>query len=147
MFGRNRKSKPVLTKSFCLQLECLRTAIEVLRGSWVKFIEMDFNTGNGKVRTLYEEYDIMFIFKGERTVNIEFDFKLGYMGWHRARFDQDTQVRVTHKTDPERHAKTDHAMCWVGYSAKNRRQVPVFPECVEDCARQYGLSVEEYLKP
>jgi len=106
---------------------------------------MDFNTGNGKVRTEYEEYDIMFIFKGERDGNIEFDFKLGYLGWHLARFDQHMQVRVAHKTDPERHAKTDHSMWWVGYSANNRRQVPVFPECVERCAQERGLSVDEYL--
>ena len=58
-----QKKRPILTTTYCGQLEKIRQAIEVFTGQRVSVKQIDFNTCNGKVKVGEEEKDGVFLFK------------------------------------------------------------------------------------
>lgn len=140
-----RKNQPVLTATLCNEMENLRLAIEVLTGQQMRFIQVDFNTGRGKVSVGEEEKDLAFEFIRDDLLHFTLD---GISAWNTARFDWGlaTEVRVMNNHNPHRRSANNHAMWWVGRSATDRWEEPLYSEVVEFCAKVRGLTIEEYLK-
>ena len=141
MFSRNRC--PVLTAKTCRVMERVRLAIEVLTGQRVSFIQIDFNTC--RARAMVGDEKMSFSFVPDRADLISFAFFVfGDLGnWHTARFDESGKVMVINDRFPN--SRHGHVMWWVGSSATDRREEPLFLKEVEYCAGARGLSPEEYL--
>ncbi len=135
---------PVLTASLCSPMEDLRTAIEVLTGKRTRFLKIDFNTGKGAVLIGDQAKEVMFIFSREDLIR----FDLGE-GWCVATFEQPLEAKVLNQARPsQRHTVGgDCTMRWVGLSATERREEPLFLKEMEYCAQVRGLSLEELLNP
>jgi len=139
----NRKKRPVLTATTCNLMENLRLAIEVLSGQQTRFVQIDFNTGLGKVKIGSTVLDLLFTQLTDSGDTLHFHHPLD--GWNIARFDQSGEVRVVNTFNPHKNKGGEHSMWWVGRSATERWEEPLHKEEVEYCAQMRGLSVEEYL--
>ena len=138
----NRSKRPVLTATTCDEMENLRLAIEVLTGQYARFVEVDFNTGKGKVRIGSTVFDLCFHSERDRLVH----FKYHHLdGWNTARFDEPGEVRVINQAKPRKSKNGEHSMWCVGRSATDRWEEPLYLRGVEYAAQARGLSVDEYL--
>lgn len=139
----NRKDCPVLTATFCRKMEMLRTAIEVWTGKRTSFVQMDFNTGVGKVRLGNEEKDLTFTVDGlDHLVHFNFGDD-----WCVGLFEEDYKVYVASEHKPhERETLIGlWKMRWVGYSATDRREEPLLLDEFCYCAQAKGYTVEQAL--
>jgi len=123
------KKSPVLTATTCNLMENLRLAVEVMTGKPVRFVHVDFNTCNTRIRIGQEEKEIHFVQYRDDLIR----FCLGELEthdpWVLARFDKPEEVRVTPygiKCDRSPYfEKID--MWWVGTSFVNRWKEPLYP--------------------
>ena len=114
MFG---KKYPVLTATFCIKLETVRVSVEVSSGQPVRFEQVDFNTGRGKVWVGKESKEISFCFSGDGML----EFNLGD-GWISA-FIFGTTVRIKDEKKMETHTDPKgYPMWWVGTGVTDRRE-------------------------
>lgn len=143
--SRFRKNQPVLTATLCDEMENLRLAIEVLTGKRTRFVQVDFNTCHGKVLVGDEEKNLAFEFVRDSLLHFTLD---GVNAWNTAQFDWGlvTEVWAINNHNPHTRSVGHHPMWWVGRSATDRWEKPLYPEVVEHCAKERGLTVEEYLK-
>lgn len=121
MFG---KKAPVLTSTSCSEMENLRTAIEILTGERTTFIQIDFNTGKGKVRVGEVEKELLFIRSRSDLVR----FNIGD-GWSVGLFEEPSRAQVINEEHPhklELSAGETITMRWIGSSATDRHEEPLF---------------------
>jgi hypothetical protein len=113
MFGK--KKYPIITSTFCDQIEDLRLAIEVLTGQRVRLLNIDFNTKHAEVVVERKLKNIWFDHCKQDSFWFQFQ-DLFYI----AKFDYKSMatVRVIRNNDPDR-------KCWVGRSATSRWQEPL----------------------
>lgn len=140
------KKCPVLTGRTCQTMELLRMAIEVLTGKRVCFVCLDLNTCSGKVRIGDEEIEIDFLHSRKDLIEFELNEKEKFVGL----FDNDLkEVKVAHQDNS--HVRNTIAgsftMRWVGSSANDRREEPLFPEYARYSAKVRFVTVEELLEP
>ena len=120
----SRKKNPILTATFCNQMENVRLALEVLHGLSVRFVDLDLNTGNGNVSVNGKVQNIELFFAREDFLH----FKIGSSPiWYSASFEKLGEVKVIagafHFPVKDRH------MMWkVGRSATDRWEEPLFPK-------------------
>jgi hypothetical protein len=137
------KKYPVLTGSICDTMEKLRLAIEVLTGKRTCFVCLDFNTHNCSVRVGDEIFKLLFI-NGENLIQ----FELNNSDWNLATFSDDfKEVKVANRLTPNvrQTVAGNFSMRWVGCSATERREEPLFLEEAEHCAKVRGLTLENLL--
>jgi hypothetical protein len=149
MFGR--KKSPVLTTTFCNELEKVRTAIEVLTGKRVQLQQLDLNTGKGKVglgdkeSRWFEEFEVTFFLSRNDLLEFKLDGILNpVVGWNIACFEESGKALVINQDNPRMHNNV-LKMRWVGYSAMDRWEEPLFIRDVEKDATQRGLTLHEHL--
>lgn len=142
----HRKKAPILSETYCRTLENLRMGVEVLTGQRVRIKEVDFNTYRGK------------IFVGEDVLSFAlltphadlYEIRLGdedSHNWYVLRFDEDGTVRTINDFVPRKQQTPvgEVAMWWVGRSATDRWEEPLFKEDVERCAQTRGVSLNAFL--
>ncbi len=140
-----RKKLPVLTAKFCKEIEDVRLALEVLSGLRVCLGQVDFNTGRGFVRVGAEGKNISFFFGRNNLLQFSFWNEVGEpKEWYTAWFEATGEARVIKDFDNP-YKRGVHSMWWVGRSAIDRWEEPLFYERVEYCAKIRGMSVAEYL--
>lgn len=136
------KKNPVLTATMCSTMEMVRTTLEVLFGKRVVYVCVDFNTCRGKVRIGDDINKVSFTRDREDLLNVcvkgmwydaLFEGNLVRVGGYRGDFS----IRKTIAGDID--------MRWVGRSATDRWEEPLFAEKVEYCARVRGLTLEQLL--
>lgn len=151
MFRRQRK--PILTNTYCFEMEDVRMALEVMFGQPVRFRQIDFNTGRASVRIGIEDKSLSFFFENRDSLCFSIWNEAGEpREWYSALFEKIedesetgySEVRVikeqyTHKCGP-------WDMWWVGCSATERREEPLYRKEAEHCARTRGLLLEQFLK-
>jgi hypothetical protein len=144
MFGR--KKEPVLTATYCEEMEGLRQAAEVLTGQRVRIGRIDFNTGRSLLFVGEEMRNTSFYFGRKDLLSFSFwENHYEPREWFTAIFDESREVRVIKDVgNPHKCGSWD--MWWIGRSANDRREEPLFLKEAEFCAQQCGLSLEAYLK-
>lgn len=111
-----KKKHPILTANFCRQMEWLRQALEVLTGATVRFVCIDFNTRRFRVMIGFVEEELYFDQYNPDAFQIRYR-----NSWYIARLE-DGEVRVIE----ELYKGEKMPMWWVGTSASNRRQEPLY---------------------
>jgi hypothetical protein len=124
MFGRQKPA--VLSATLMLWLEMIRQAIEVLTGKRTCFIHMDFGSGQGKVRVGEEVKELSFQISRSDLIFFELDRKSmndRYVGLFR---DGEVFVANEYKAFERKTIAGVITMRWVGKSATERREEPLF---------------------
>ncbi|HEY4515588.1 MAG TPA: hypothetical protein VJH67_00135 [Candidatus Paceibacterota bacterium] len=140
-----RKKQPILTATYCSQLENIRQAIEVFTGKRVSIGQMDFNTCHGKVKVGVEEKEGVFVFG--RNDLLDFNLHLNPVDnsrWITALFE-DGKAKVIDQARPNKRRGGQVTMRWVGYSFIDRWEEPLHLRQVEIDAGNHYLSLEKYL--
>ncbi len=140
-----RKKYPVLTETYCRQMESLRLAIEVLTGESTSIMAIDFNTSEAQIRVGRQISIVEFYMSRQDLIHFgikgESDQFVGLTG-------EDWMVRVSNYTSPiiKKTCIGPVTIRWVGTSLLDRHEEPLFEEKVQYAANLKGLTVKELLR-
>lgn len=129
MFGK--KKLPVLTDSFCVQINLILKIAGVLTGINARMKRFDFNTGRGQLYLGEEIQEFYFdIVDSKRyhfapmTVGNPRDI----YEWNFVHLEEGGEVRIGAMYEKNAHTRSDGMpLWWVGDSAANRREKPYWP--------------------
>ncbi len=114
------KNQPVLTARYCNELEALRLGVEVLRGEYVKIIDIDFNSAHAHLRVGKETKEVIFSRPSKPLLLVHFlDGKGGSTQSGIIPFPRDF---IAFDYDDGFIASVSGA--WVGYSLAERTAIP-----------------------
>lgn len=141
MFKRN----PVLTASTCKTLEMLRLAIEVLSGERTLFVHIDFNTCEARVKVGAETRELIYLHVRDDLIHFAFGYD---EEWFVAQFPELAIVRVSSERYPNtvNTVAGKFSLIWVGKSATDRQQEPLFVKEAEYCAKVRGITLKQLLE-
>lgn len=140
-----RKKHPVLTETYCSQMESLRLAIEVLTGKSTSIMAIDFNTNQAQIRVDRQISIVSFYMSRLDLIHFsikgESDQFVGLTG-------EDWMVRVANYTNPitRNTCIGQITIRWVGTSLLDRHEEPLYLNDVQYAANLKGLTVEQLLR-
>lgn len=145
-----RQKSPIVTATFCREMEDVRMALEVMFGQPVRFRQIDFNTGRAAARLGSEEKSFSFFFGRLDLLHFSIWNEAGEpKEWYLALFEKlengSDEVRVI-KDHENTHKCGDWDMWWIGKSYTERREEPLYMKQAEYCANVRGLLLEQFLK-
>jgi len=127
-------------------MEKIRTACEVHTGMRTQIIQIDFNTNKGMVKIGENETHITFSFFQDDKFSLSLNWIL-----YSAQYSQSGEIKiVAQHIDSCRQTETvagPITMQWVGISANERREEPLYICEVEVMANDRGLTVEQLINP
>ncbi len=137
------KKKPVITANVCDTLEDLRLALEVQTGHRPRFRRIDLNTGRGLVKLGEEEKEFWICESNDDRIHFSLND-----GWHIGLLNEArTEIKVSRNRVPNERQTIagTFTMRWIGTSAQDRREEPLFLDQAKYCASVRGLTLDQLL--